>query len=193
MANLIVTRGLSAPAPTAPPPPVPAWLPMLSGIRRRRPPPAPAAASSLLAALVAHLQAEAPVSALLATPASIYLDLSNWGDEVPFLLLEGYDEVLPGETTEDEPVEVSVCLYGRDLDEVRSLVTATKNALDSPAINQDSTRTVQFTWAVGSLACSTTGVMRDRARFNRVPSLGRNGELIYDARIDYQFWTTPNE
>lgn len=147
-----------------------------------------ATADSLLASIVAYLKATTAVTALLATPGSIYTGLSNWGQEIPFVLLEGYDEDLPGLSTEDEPVEVHACVYAGDLDTLRTIVEALKAALDTPNINPASTRTGQFTWSRGA----TTGCTRDRTMIDRTPALIRGGRLCYQAKIQYVFWINTN-
>ncbi len=144
---------------------------------------------SLLAAIVAYLKDTPTVTALLTDPDAIFLDLSNWGDQIKFLVLEGYDERQPGLTPDDEPVDIDISVFGPTVQVVRRIVEAVKNAVDSPNINPNSIRTHQFAFEGGM----TKGVMRNRISISREPFLVRNGELAYEGKIQYQFWVTPSQ
>ena len=144
--------------------------------------------ADLLSAVVTYLKATSSVTSLLSAPDAIFTDNSNFGTNTSYLLVEGYNEILPGETTEDEPVDLRVCVYAQTLDAVTVLLGAVKVALDSPNLNSASTR-APFAWTGGS----ETGCMRNHTHKSRQPMMNRAGVLLYDGRIDYQFWVTPNQ
>lgn len=143
----------------------------------------------LLSALIAYLKATTAVTSLLSTPDAITTDLQNWGADIPYLLIEGYTEILPGESTEDEPVDLSIFIYAGTIDAVRLIATAVTVYVDSPNINPNSMRPTPFTWTGGS----EEGVMRDKLKISREPLQMRKGILAYEGRIDYEIYVTPNQ
>lgn len=145
--------------------------------------------ASLLASIVTYLKATPTITGSLSTPDAITTDLANWGARLPYLLVEGYTEVLPGESTEDEPVDLKVCVYAGTIDSAKAIGVLVAQALDSPNINPNSIRTQKFAWTGGT----EQGVMRDNLRVSREPLLVKNGVIAYEASLDYQFWITPNQ
>lgn len=164
------------------------WL-LTFGLLPSSPFPPPPEESDLLASVVQYLLATTSVTGLLGAPTNVFHEQGAHADIQPFIVIEGYTELLPGETTEDQPVPMRICCIGGDEAVVRQLGVAVKNAVDSLAINPNSIRTGQFVFDGGQ----TTGLMRNASRPHKMRGVGKGSQYVWAEEIDYEFWVTPNQ
>lgn len=158
----------------------------------------PAVGGDLLGALYAYLLATPSVASAF-TPGfgegyfgriapgttKIYETEADPNVLPPYLLIESYEEVQPGETLEDMPVNLTLSIVSLDLDQARTLSQAVRNAVDSPNINAASIRTQPFVWTGGS----EQGVMRNPSKPYRVKGASKLTQgYVYREDIDYEFW-----
>jgi hypothetical protein len=158
-------------------------------------------ADDLLGAIVSYLTGDSAITAGFGigfgsqgfgeggfASVQVFTDQAPKSALYPFLLIEEYTEVLPGETLNDLPVHLQVSVYTSDLDDARRLGALVKSALDSPAINPASTRTTSFTWLGGS----ELGVMRNPSKPYRMPGIAKRGQgYAWCETIEYEFWVSP--
>ncbi len=156
----------------------------------------------LLTAIVAFLAAEPTVQAVLGVGygqggygAGSYRQINVYCEEAsadcypPFLVAHSYHEVLPGETYEDQPVEVQIEIVTNGLDQARAIGKAVRNAIDNPNVNVNSIGRNPFEWIGGT----ETTCLRNNTRLERMRGIGRGGRYVYVEEIDYEFWVTPSQ
>jgi hypothetical protein len=139
-------------------------------------------AQNLLDALVAYTKTVPALAGLVFTEYASSPDPPSY----PFIVIINYDEHDPGVSLDDLTVTLTLVIHHTNLDELRAFSKVAKAAIDSPAINRDSTRTAPLAWDGGQ----ETGVVRGESKVRRLkPTAG--GAIPWREAVDYVFWTTP--
>lgn len=157
----------------------------------------------LLSALVAYLRS-APTLAAALTPgfgqggfgalgfggtAQVYDEMALADAFPPFVLVFGYSETLPGETSEEQPVEVDLIIRSDGLDQARTVGQLVKNAIDSVNFNPNSVLRDLFAFAGGTEVYQ----MRQSSKPERLPGVAKGGVYAYREDIAYTFYISPEQ
>jgi hypothetical protein len=146
--------------------------------------------ADLLAALVAYLRHHPGVLAAFGGgPVPVFDNMAAAGTDPPFLVVDAYTEVLPGESAEDQMVTASVLVRAAGLDQCRAIAAAVKAALDTPACNPAAPPREPLAWQGGEERTA----LRDHSRPQRLPGIARGGPYGYREQVDYEFWVTPSQ
>jgi len=159
----------------------------------------------LLAAIVAYLRGNGPITALLTTgwgqggygagvyggsgSYQIYTDTADANTIPPYIIIFGYREHLPGETLDDETVPGSILCITSDLDSAMTLGSTFKTNFDTPAINPLATRTAPLTFIGGQ----EIGLMRNDSYPRRMTGFSKGGQYAWVEEIEYVVWVTPEQ
>lgn len=145
-------------------------------------------APDLLTAVVERLLATPAVTGLLGDTANVFYELADTDTPPPFILVEGYTEVVPGESLDDSTIPLNIWIYSNsDLDTARTIGSVVKNTLDTPTINPNATMTTPLSFTAGTVI----GVMRGNSAPLRKPGLGIGGKIVWCEQIQYDFWVSP--
>lgn len=175
--------------------------PITTILLRRREAVAGKQSSDLLGALVAYLRDDAAITGAFGwgfgeggfgqagfAELKLFEGQADADARLPYLLIEDYDEVLPGETLEDSTVTLTLSILSASLDQARDFGALLKAAVDSVAINPASTRTERLTWVGGQ----ESGVMRNPSRPYRVKGVAKAAQgYLYREDVEYEFWIQP--
>lgn len=118
----------------------------------------------------------------------VYDAEADAGAYPPFLIVDGYREVLPGETADDGTVEATVVVVTNGLDEARAAGAAVKALIDPPNVNPASLGRDPFAWQAGT----ETVALRDASTPYRLPGLGKGGRYVWAEEVVYTFWVSPS-
>lgn len=130
--------------------------------------------ASLLAALADHWTDAGLDDAV----APLYCDEAPAGATYPFVLIDHVEEVLPGETADDTPVEVWVSVHATGKAEARAIARLAVAALDcGPHRNP-------LAWDTGSERFNE----RNTSTPDLSPSRGPEGDPVYKFRLHYTWW-----
>lgn len=160
--------------------------------------PAGSAYPDLLAALMAYLKGESTVTDLVTVgygeggygqlgyggTVRIYDEDGPADAAYPFVVVTGYTEVLPGESSDLESCEGTVWVMTTNIDDSRSIGKAVKAAIDPPSVNPDSLARDPLRWDGGHEVTT----LRNNSRPQRMPGIGRGGVYVYAEEINYVFW-----
>lgn len=148
-------------------------------------------AADLLEALYEYMIDEPTIRAVLTDHAgqlNITTDEAPPTETYPYVVIAGYDEEDPGLSLDDGVISLSLVVVHTSLDRLRAVSRVVRAAVDSPAINPDSARTVRLSWDGGI----ETGVSRHRSRPKKVRGKGPvAGTFAWREEIEYEFNTTP--
>jgi len=142
-------------------------------------------ATDFLGALTTYLEGNSALAAEFGS--EIYTGDVPPDPTYPYLSLEDYREMLPGETLEDEPVTFCLCVFAATLDGARAAAAVVKTQVDSPAINSSSTRSA-LAWTGGNEVM----VWRNPSSPRRTRKPRGDGP-VYCEKIEYEIWITPNQ
>jgi hypothetical protein len=139
-------------------------------------------ARDFLEALIAYTET------VPALAGRVFMELAPPPDTTvyPFIVIANYDEHDPGVSLDDQTVTLTLIFHHSSLDELKAFSREAKAAIDSPAINRDSTRTAPLAWDGGQ----ETGVVRGESKVRRLkPTAG--GIIPWREAVDSAFWITP--
>lgn len=151
-----------------------------------------------LAALVAFLRGCFPITQAL-TPAlgkpgygalgtsQIFTEMADPVAFPPFLIIQGFAEMLPGESLDDHQIKGRLTVFANDLDQCAAIAETVRNNIDSPNISPEAAGRDPLAYVDGN----EVFVMRDNTSTTKNIGIGKGGLYVWTNAIDYVFVVEP--